>query len=96
MLDINKLQTIQELIHVIKRFDIYETRQVETTKSVISLEIYIVKTNVNVYELLEMHYLPVLFLDLREHSIPGPIASVGLGIKITSLESLNFADPSTR
>ena len=48
---------------------IYLTCQVEITKSIISLEIYFLKTNVNVYELFGMHYVPVFFLHLTPYTV---------------------------
>ena len=96
------------------------TRQVEIATLIISLEIYIIKTNAKciwvIWNALStyifFHLFPHTVLrilqssDLRNStekivklkpiSIQGPIASIGLRIKTTSLEPFHVADAPTR
>lgn len=96
------------------------TRQVEITTLIISLEIYIIKTNakciwviwnvLSTFIFLHLFQYTVLcilqasnlrnstekIVKLKPISVQGPIASIGLRIKTTSLEPFHVADAPTR
>ena len=65
MVELNELHATTELVHVIKRLDMFlKCHTSEMTKLVMSEKTYFLKTNLNVFQLFEMDYLLLFFLHL--------------------------------